>query len=284
MNDIPVFLSEIGDISQIGELQVQTPQGNSIALDQVARVSKEEGPTSILRKNKQRVIIVSANIEGGTSLGQLVAKISAVSQSLFTGTDSSLVFAGQAERMKDSFAEIFTAFILAVVFTYLLLAALLESFIQPFTIIFTVPLAMIGVFLALFTANMNFNIFSMMAVVMLVGIVVNNAILILDYCFVLMKKGIPRNEALVQACQTRLRPIIMTSVATMLGMMPLALGLGWGSETRAPMAVTSIGGVGVSSVLGLIVIPVLYTLFDDLVHLPGKISGKLKRVFSRNVS
>jgi len=284
VNDIPVFLSEIGDISQIGELQVQTPQGNSIALDQVARVSKEEGPTSILRKNKQRVIIVSANIEGGTSLGQLVAKISAVSQSLFTGTDSSLVFAGQAERMKDSFAEIFTAFILAVVFTYLLLAALLESFIQPFTIIFTVPLAMIGVFLALFTANMNFNIFSMMAVVMLVGIVVNNAILILDYCFVLMKKGIPRNEALVQACQTRLRPIIMTSVATMLGMMPLALGLGWGSETRAPMAVTSIGGVGVSSVLGLIVIPVLYTLFDDLVHLPGKISGKLKRVFSRNVS
>ncbi|MFH2131802.1 MAG: efflux RND transporter permease subunit [bacterium] len=268
--------SQIEDISQIGDLQIRTPRGGSVAIKQVVNITRSEGPTSILRKDKRRMIVVSANIEGDISLGELVTAISTKATPLFAGTGSTLTFTGQAEMMRESFTEILTAFGLAIIFTYLLLAALLESFIQPFTIIFTVPLALVGVFVALFTADMNFNLFSMMALVMLVGIVVNNAILILDYTFVLMRTGVPRNEALVKACRTRLRPIIMTSIATMLGMTPLALGLGWGSEMRAPMAVTSIGGVGMSSILGLFVIPVLYTLFDDVVHLPRRLLERFR--------
>ena len=263
--DIRVKLSEAdrSRIDQVKSFYVPLHNGASIPLYNVAQVSQKEGPTQIIRKNKQRVVILSSN-NIGRSIGEIWEEMKSYTDNLNMPPGYSVYYGGMIEMMQESFADILLAFLMAVILTYLVLAALLESFIQPFTILLTLPLALIGVFLALFVTNNTISIFSMMAVVMLVGIVVNNGILLIDYTTILRNEGRSRIDALQEACKTRLRPILMTTIATILGMVPLALGLGWGAEMRAPMAIVSIGGLMVSMVLSLVVIPTVYTLFDDL--------------------
>ncbi|MEW5801207.1 MAG: efflux RND transporter permease subunit [bacterium] len=264
------------DISQINNFQVSLPGGSNIPLSQVTRIEKTSGPASIIRKDKNRVIIVSANLTGGAHLGDIVQEIRARSASFFHG-GYGIFFAGQAEHMAESFGEIFSAMLMAVILTYLVMAALLESFLQPFSIMLTFPLAMIGVWGFLFLTGMTFSLFSLMAIVMLVGYVVNVAILILDYTAVLRKQGMDRNAALSEACRVRLRPIFMTSLTTVFGMLPLALGIGWGAESRAPMAVVFIGGLVASTLMTLFVIPIVYTYMEDLTALPGKLIRRFRR-------
>jgi HAE1 family hydrophobic/amphiphilic exporter-1 len=164
-----------------------------------------------------------------------------------------------AEIMQETIGEMMFTFILAILLTYMLLAAILESLTQPLLILGTIPLALIGVFAGLSMTGISMNIISMMAIVMLIGIVVNNAILLLDYTNILIReRGHSVHDALLEACPTKLKPILMSSTAIILGMLPMALGIGAaGREFRQPMGVVSIGGLVVSTLLALIVIPVL---------------------------
>jgi len=264
------------DISQVRDFQVSLPAGSTIPVSQVTRIEKTSGPASIIRKDKNRVIIVSANLTKGTPLGNVIQELRAKSAYLFHG-GYGLYFGGQAEHMAESFGELFSALLLAIILTYLVIAALMESFLSPFAIMFTFPLAMIGVWGFLFLFHMTFSIFSLMSIIMLVGYVVNNAILILDHAVVLKNQGMERNAALVEACQVRLRPILMTTLTTIFGMLPLALGMGWGAETRAPMAMVFIGGLVAAAAMTLVVIPVMYTYTEDAVALPGKMIRRLRK-------
>ena len=264
-HDIRVKLAESGrrSIDQVGGFLVPLRDGSTIPLSEVAVIAEAEGPTQIIRKNKQRLVIVSANISG-RSLGEVADDIKEHTDAMGLPPGYGIFYGGMVEMMKESFADILVTFVMAIILIYLVLAALLESYVQPFTIMLTLPLALIGVFLSLYITGKTINIFSMMAVVMLVGIVVNNAILLIDYTTVLRSKGKSREEALLEACPTRLRPIIMTNLATIFGMLPIAIGMGWGAEIRSPMAIVTIGGLIVSACLTLLVIPVVYTVLDDI--------------------
>jgi HAE1 family hydrophobic/amphiphilic exporter-1 len=169
---------------------------------------------------------------------------------------------GQSEEMQASFVSMQFALALAVFLVYLVMASQFESLIHPFVILFTIPLALVGAVLALFVTGTTVNIVALIGVIMLAGIVVNNAIVLVDLINQLRAQGMSRHDAILEAGSARLRPILMTSLTTALGLLPMALGLGEGAEVRAPMAITVIGGLLVSTLLTLVVIPVVYSLLD----------------------
>jgi len=262
--DIRVKLAEAdrSNVEKVGALLIRA-QDNTIPVAELATVSYDEGPTQIIRKNRQRMVTVSANISRGT-LGGLVSQIRKKTDELDLPPGYRIYFGGMAEMMAESFGSLFQALILAIILTYMLLAAMLESYVHPFTIMLTVPLGTVGVFLSLFVTGRTISIFSLMALIMLVGIVVNNAILMLDFTNVLRKRGYGMREALLEACPTRFRPIVMTNIAAIAAMLPLALGFGAIAEFRAPMAIASIGGLFCSTIFTLFLIPCVYSLLDRL--------------------
>jgi len=240
------------NVAQVRDVAVQAGRF-SVPLSELGNIAPGEGPTQIMRKNKERLVTVTANIAQGT-LGEVQAAIQEKLAEVSLPSGYHVYFGGQSERQAESFASILQALLLAIVLTYMVLAAILESYIHPITIMVTLPLGLIGVILSLLITNTTLSIFSMMAMVMLVGIVVNNAILLIDYIKVLRGEGMSLDEAIITACPVRMRPIIMINLATALGMLPLALGLGKGAETRAPMAIVSIGALITSTVFTLYVI------------------------------
>ena len=174
-------------------------------------------------------------------------------------TGYQISWVGEAQMLSDTMVDMMRTFILAVLLTYMLLAAVLESFSQPILIMSTVPMALIGVFLSLFLTGVSINIFSMMAIIMLVGIVVNNAILILDYANQRKREGDSIKDAILEAGRLKLKPVIMSTLAIIIGMLPMALGVGSsGKEFRMSMGIVSIGGLLVSTFLTLVLIPVMY--------------------------
>jgi HAE1 family hydrophobic/amphiphilic exporter-1 len=177
--------------------------------------------------------------------------------------------------MKDVFTGIIMALLMAVLFIFFVLAAQFESFIDPFAIMLALPLAIIGAILGLLVMHSTLNMMSLIGIIMLMGLVTKNAILLIDFAKLRRAEGVDRNQALVEAAIIRMRPIMMTTTAMIFGMLPLALGIGPGAETRAPMAHAIIGGLITSTILTLVVVPVVYTLLDDLKN--GKF--KLKNVF-----
>jgi HAE1 family hydrophobic/amphiphilic exporter-1 len=249
----------------VKDMLIPLPEKGVVPVTHFSRVESAHGPTQILRKDKQRLVVISMDTKG-RSMGEVAEELDNEIDKIGLPPGYYTHQGGRVEHMKESFADILTAFTLAIILTYLVLAALLESYARPFSIMLTVPLSLIGVWIGLYLTKSTFNIFSMMAVVMLVGIVVNNAILIIDYTLTLMGKGQKRNEALRQAATTRLRPILMTTLAAAFAMLPLALAWGWGAEMRSPMAIASIGGLISSAALTLFVVPVMYTYLDDLTH------------------
>jgi HAE1 family hydrophobic/amphiphilic exporter-1 len=167
--------------------------------------------------------------------------------------------------MAEGFAGLILALFLSIAFIYMVLAAQFESFIHPFTIMLSIPLSITGAITSLLLADMTVSIFTMIGIIMLMGLVTKNGILLVDYINTLRRRdGMERNNAVIHAGPVRLRPIIMTSLAIIFGMLPIAIGQGEGSESRAPMAVAVIGGLSVSTLLTLVVVPVAYTLIDDL--------------------
>lgn len=263
--DIRVKLSERdrSHIDKVGDYLIPTYNG-AVPLARLADIKYSEGPTSISRKNKQRLITVTANTAGIT-IGQAQTAIEAKLKETEIKSGYSVYFGGMSEEMGSAFLELFKALILAALLTYMLMAAILESYKDPFIIIMTLPLAIIGVIISLLITGKTLSVFSLMAVVMLVGIVVNNGILLIDYIKIVSKEqGLGLRESILEACPIRLRPIIMTNLAAILGMVPLALGLGAGGDMRSSMAVVSIGGFITSTVFTLYLVPVLFASFEGI--------------------
>ncbi len=241
------------------------PSGGSptIELRQVATPVFATGPSEITRLNRQRYIAVTGTPEN-RSAGDVQNDIEQKMKGIELPAGYRWDWGSNQKRRGEEFAGMGVAVALAIALIYMLLASQFESFVHPLTILVSVPLSIIGVILALFLSGRAFGLTAFIGLLLLVGIVVKNGILLIDYTNALRERGRNRDEAILEASPTRLRPILMTSLAAGFGMLPLALGLGEGSETQAPLATTVIGGLLTSTVLTLFVVPVIYTLFDDL--------------------
>jgi hydrophobic/amphiphilic exporter-1 (mainly G- bacteria), HAE1 family len=256
--DIVVKFDEQAGRDQIEEFLLPSRPGESLSLGSVANVDETIMPIQILRRDKRRVCKISGNsrIAVGTASAKLAAKTKGI---LPPGYDAK--FAGEVERMQETQAAMGEAALTAIVLVILTLAAVMESWRQPLLILLALPLALIGYMWALYTFGETFSLFVIMSAVMLIGIVVNNAILIMDQFNVHVAEGVPRHEAMAEAAIERFRPIVMITCAAVLGMLPMALGQGIGSELRTGVGIASAGGILASGVLTMIVIPVLYNLF-----------------------
>lgn len=262
--DIRVRVSEEdrGQVSDIRKLTVATVGGRSIPLDAVAELVIEQGPSEIRRINQERVVVVSAGL-AGADLGKMTREIETSLADIPVPPEITIAFGGQGLEMKRSLDSMIFAISLAIFLVYLVMASQFESLLHPFVILFTVPFGLTGVILSLYFTSGVISVVALIGVVMLTGIVVNNAIVLVDYVNVLRReKGLSKKEALVEAGQARLRPILMTSATTILGLLPMAVGLGEGSEVRAPMAIVVIGGLLVGTFLTLVLLPTVYSLLD----------------------
>ena len=248
-------------IEEIRALIINPSSDRPVTLDAVAEVSISQGPAEIRRVAQERVAIISANIAYGDLGAAAVAAGEIVARTPMPNGISAVI-SGQSEEMQESFDSMRFALILAVFLVYLVMASQFESLIHPFVILFTIPLALVGAVLALFITGTTINIVALIGVIMLAGIVVNNAIVLVDLINQLRAQGADRFDAILEAGSARLRPILMTSMTTALGLLPMAMGFGEGSEVRTPMAITVIGGLVVSTLLTLVVIPVVYSLLD----------------------
>lgn len=233
--------------------------GKTYLLSQLAEINFETGASKIIHRDRYKSIQISGGIATGSNLGDVMAGIDQQLDRIEMPPGFRIYWGGEAEILKETMIDMMRTFLLAILLTYMLLAAILESFSQPLLIMATVPLALIGVILSLFLTGLSLNIFSMMAIIMLVGIVVNNAILILDYINMKRREGADTHDAILEAGEKKLKPIIMSTVAIIIGMMPMALGVGSaGKEFRQSMGIVSIGGLIISSILTLIIIPAFY--------------------------
>jgi len=266
--DIKVKFSEesVDTPEEIGNIPIVTPTG-TYRLSQLANVVFTSGLNKVIHRDKYTTIKFTGSSAKDVAEGTVAAGIKEKLAEIDLPEGYRISWGGMISELEDTTAAMVQVFVIAIILTYMLLAAVLESFAQPLYILLTLPLALIGVFLALYITGGTMNIFSMMAIIMLVGIVVNNAILLLDYTNQLRKKGMKVTDALVEACPTKLRPILMASFAIMLGMLPMALGIGAaGKEFRQAIGIVSIGGIFVSMFLTLIVIPSVYNLFTHRKH------------------
>lgn len=251
--------------ASIEQLSVRSSSGALIRLPNVARADTEVGPVQIDRYNRARQITVLANLERDKKvLGEAVAELTEFLESTGLPPGYSFGFAGTAQNMQESFSSMLFALFLAVIIIYMVLASQFESFVHPFTIMLALPLSIVGAFGALVATGLTLNLYTMIGMILLMGLVTKNGVLLVDYTNVLRERDLlARDTAVLRAGPVRLRPILMTTLALIFGMLPLALGTGAGAESRQPMAVAVIGGLLTSTLLTLIVVPVVYTLIDD---------------------
>lgn len=250
------------DINDVMNLRVSSPSGKYYRLGDIATVKLTAGPTRIERQDKQRQVVVYANT-AGISPGDLIEKIKTeLMPKLNMQPGYSYKMIGEAQDMEKSFSEIAKAIVLAVIIVYMVLASQFESFLQPFIIMASLPFAVIGALLGLLVAGQTINILSMVGFIMLLGLVTKNAILLIDYANQKRAAGESVRQAVLEACSMRLRPIFMTTLSTILGMLPIALGWGAGAELRQSMGVVLVGGLITSTALTLLVVPALYILTE----------------------
>jgi HAE1 family hydrophobic/amphiphilic exporter-1 len=269
--DVKVRLprSDRGSLADLERLTMVSSQLDAegaprmVAMRQVANFVAGTGPTQINRKDLTREILLSANVQGAAS-GTVGQQVSEKLAQIPLPPGYRFVTGGATRDMTESFGFAAQALLLAVIFIYMILASQFGSFLQPLAIMASLPLALIGVVAALLAWRSTLNLFSMIGFIMLMGLVTKNAILLIDFANQARAGGASRAQALLSAAEIRLRPILMTTLAMIFGMLPLAIGTGEGSEQRAPMGHAVIGGVIASTLLTLLVVPVLYTLLDDL--------------------
>ncbi len=263
--DIRVRLNkeDLENVQQLENLYISSGYGIQIPLKEIAEVVSGVGPQMITRENQQRQVTVTGNISG-RFLGDIIRESQEKLSNIVLPEGYNYIFAGENQEMIESFQSLFFALILSIFLVYMIIAAQFESLLFPFAVILSVPFSLIGVILALFLAKTSFNVLAFIGLIMLAGIVVNNAIVLIDYINQLRKKGIERNEAIIQGGKVRLRPILMTTLTTILAMLPMAIASGEGAEMRTPIAVTIIGGLTSSTFLTLIVVPIFYSYLDDL--------------------
>lgn len=245
-----------------------------IPLATVASMQKDLGASQINRRYLSREVLVEANTSGRPA-GDIGADIQAIQDQFDLPSGYSFVTQGSNADMAESAGYAVTAIVLSIVFIYIVLGSQFNSFIHPAAIMASLPLSLIGVFLALYLLNSTLNLFSIIGIIMLMGLVTKNAILLIDFIKKAMDRGVDRYTAIVDAGKTRLRPILMTTCAMVMGMVPLALGLGEGGEQSAPMAHAVIGGLITSTLLTLVVVPVIFTYLDDFKNLMQRLSRKI---------
>jgi len=257
--DILVRLREEdrGKHEDILNIFITGPGGKEMSLKGFATITEGKGPTKIERRGQQRLITVMAGIHG-RDLGHIVRDIGDRIRDLEIPRNFRLDFASEYEKQKEAFGGLLFAIILAIVLVYMVMASQFESLTEPFVIMFTVPFASIGVILAIIVLNMNVTIPVFIGGVLLIGIVVNNGIVMIDYINRLRKKGEPLMEAILMGARRRLRPILMTTLTTSLALVPMALGIGEGSEINAPLARVVIGGILISALFTTFFVPTLY--------------------------
>nr|WP_254200234.1 efflux RND transporter permease subunit [Lysobacter sp. MMG2] len=248
-------------VDSIRRLIVNPGSNRPVTLDSVADVVATTGPSEIHRADQVRVAIVSANLRD-IDLGTAVREVQDMVSKQPIGAGVTMHIGGQGEELAESVNALLFAFGLAVFLVYLVMASQFESLLHPFVILFTIPLALVGAVLALLITNSPVSVVVFIGLILLVGLVVKNAIILVDKVNQLREAGVPKREALVEGARSRLRPIIMTTTCTLFGFLPLALAMGEGAEVRSPMAITVIGGLLVSTLLTLVVIPVVYDLLD----------------------
>ena len=246
---------------QVPELLVHEFEERAVPLKAVADTRLVSGPLEIRRVGQRRALVISGNLDG-RDLGSVTSDIDSVVAGLSLPSSMATRFGGQQREIEDSFSSLYLAIGLAIFLVYFVMASKFESLMHPLIILFTIPLGLIGVIWALVLTESTVSVIVLIGVVMLAGIVVKNAIVLVDYINRLREEGMAREEAIVEAGRVRLRPILMTTLTTILGLVPMALGLGEGAEIRQPMAITVIGGLAVSTLLTLIVIPVVYSVLD----------------------
>lgn len=253
--------SQRDSVEDIAQMIVNPGSSPSIPLHAVADVSMSIGPSEITRIGQERVAVVSANYRYG-DLGEAVSDIKALIPKLAMPATMQIKVSGQSEEMERSFSSLQFALALAIFMVYLVMASQFESLLHPLLILFTVPLACAGSIYGLYITNTHVSVVVFIGLIMLAGIVVNNAIVLIDRINQLRQAGVDKTQAITEAATSRLRPILMTTLTTTLGLLPMTIGVGEGVEIRAPMAITVIFGLVFSTVLTLVFIPVLYSLFD----------------------
>jgi HAE1 family hydrophobic/amphiphilic exporter-1 len=264
------------DINEIRNLTVTSMTGATVQLQQVAEVGPGSGPTEIKRIDRQRAITVKGNLRDRT-LSDFLKEAKEKVDQIKRPPGYRITFAGQAEGMQETFADLISALVLSIVLVYMVLVMLYESFLTPFIRMMALPLGVVGAFLALAITGNTLNLFSMIGIIMMDGLVAKNGTLLIDYTHTLMERGLTLREALVEAGRTRLRPIIMTTFTMIFGMLPTALALGEGAESRSGMAWVLIGGLLSSTLFTLIVIPVIYTIIDDYKRKAGSLLRRFRK-------
>jgi HAE1 family hydrophobic/amphiphilic exporter-1 len=265
-NEYPIVVrlreSDRDEISSVGDVLLSTPSGRVLPAKNVMVVNRDTGPTQIDRKNQERITRVNSEVE--VTLSEAVANVQARLPELNIPKDFEISFGQEVEDQTRSFRELQLVLILAIVLVYTVMASQYESLRDPFIIMFSIPLAAIGVVGALLLTNTPFSMQAYIGVIMLAGIVVSNAILLVDYANTLRRRDkLPLRQAIEQAGHHRLRPILMTSICTALGLVPMALGIGEGAELQAPLARVVIGGLLTSTLITLVFVPAMYTLFEE---------------------
>jgi len=256
-------------------LLIPTISGKMVQLQQVASVEETHAPSTIYRENQQRYVSVGCDLSD-IDLSSAVRKIQHVIDQAHIPSEFQVVIGGTAKDQRESFMYLTIAFFAAVLLVYMIMASEFESLLDPFIIMFTVPLSVIGVFGMLFITGTKLDVMALVGIVMLVGIVVNNGIVLVDYINQLRRKGYDLLSAVQEGGRVRLRPVLMTASTTILGMVPLALKMGSGSENWTPLARAVIGGLTTSTVLTLVIVPILYVLLE-------KMGGKIREWWLKKV-
>jgi len=248
-------------ITDLEAITIVNPMGNSIKLSEVGSIREYWNPPNIERKQRQRLVTVSA-VPSGISLGDLASKISAIVASTELPAGVIVNVGGAYEDMIESFTDLGLLLFISLILVFLVMASQFESFVMPFVIMFSIPFAFTGVILALLLTNTTLSIIAGLGAVLLIGIVVKNGIVLIDYINLMRDRGLPLNEAIAVSCKMRLRPVLMTAMTTILAMLPLALSTGEGAETWRPMGLALVGGLFFSTAVTLILVPVVYSIFS----------------------
>jgi len=262
------------DITSIPDLPLSAPTGAQIRLSQVAQLVPVEGPSAITRLDRERKVTVAANVDG-RPLGDVTDELRQGLKGIAVPSGYRVTLGGDSEAQDDAFGSLGLAMLFSVVLMYMLMAALFDSLVYPLVVMTALPVASVGAIGALAITHDTLNIMSLVGLIMLTGLVAKNAILLVDYTNTLRRRGYSRLDALLEAGPIRLRPIVMTTAAMVCAMIPVAVKLGEGAATRAPMGIVVIGGLLTSTLLTLVVVPAGYTVMDDLQQWVGSLFRRM---------
>jgi HAE1 family hydrophobic/amphiphilic exporter-1 len=249
------------DIHDVGAVPVRPPSGKLLRVGDVAPIDMRFGPVEIERKDRGRIVNVEGDVHG-RSLGDVVAELQTKVKQMDIPSGVQVYFAGQAEEQRESFFWLILALIVGIILVYMVMASQFESLLDPFVVLFSVPFAFTGTIIAIFLGGFHINIIVFLGLLMLMGVVVNNAIVLVDYTNILRARGIELNEAIQQAGKDRLRPVLMTALTTILALIPMAFAKGQSSEIWNPLGLTVMGGLLVSTLVTLVLVPTIYSIFE----------------------